>query len=290
MNKSVAIRVIGSINLDIVASGTALPRAGETVTGATLAYHPGGKGANQALAARRLGGEVAMIGCVGADPAADQAMALLRADGVNVSEVSVNADLPTGVALIAVSSSGENQIIVAPGANEAVSAETIGEIGQRAYDATICQLEIPVATIEAIAASVTGFFAINLAPAQTIPPSILSRADLIIVNETEAAFYGDALYGLRALVVVTLGSEGAIMHQGKEGTITAKPPKVRPLDTTGAGDTFVGALVLALMEGQSRQDAMNFACAAGAAATLTAGAQPSLPDRATVHALMGIPS
>jgi ribokinase len=295
MNKNVAIRVIGSINLDIVASGTALPRAGETVTGATLAYHAGGKGANQALAARRLGGEVAMIGCVGADPAADQAMALLRADGVNVSGVSVNADLQTGVALIAVSSSGENQIIVAPGANEAMSAETIGDIGQQTYDATICQLEIPVATIEAIAASVTGFFAINLAPAQTIPPSILSRADLIIVNETEAAFYGDALYGLRALVVVTLGSEGAIMHQGTvhqgtEGTITAKPPKVRPVDTTGAGDTFVGALVLALMEGQSRQDAMNFACAAGAAATLTAGAQPSLPDRATVHALMGIPS
>ncbi len=290
MNKSVAIRVIGSINLDIVASGTALPRAGETVTGATLAYHPGGKGANQALAARRLGGEVAMIGCVGADPAADQAMALLRADGVDVSGVSAKADLPTGVALIAVSSSGENQIIVAPGANEAVSAETIGDIGQQAYDVTICQLEIPVATIEAIAASVTGFFAINLAPAQTIPPSILSRADLIIVNETEAAFYGDALYGLRALVVVTLGSEGAIMHQGTEGTITAKPPKVRPVDTTGAGDTFVGALVLALMEGQSRQDAMNFACAAGAAATLTAGAQPSLPDRATVLTLMGIPS
>jgi ribokinase len=279
---SVTINVIGSINLDIVASGAPLPCAGETVTGATLAYHPGGKGANQALAAARLGADVAMFGAVGDDGAADQALTLLRVGGVDLAGVKVCAGVPTGVALIAVSPEGENQIVVAAGANSDVSYE--GRLPEA--NATLCQLEIPIPTIEAIAANIDGFFAINLAPAQPVPQAVLDRADLIIVNETEAAFYGDAVKGLDGLVVVTLGGEGAIMYQPSGEPIIAKPPKVTPVDTTGAGDTFVGALLVALLEGQSPQDAMNFACAAGAAATLTAGAQPSLPDRETVLALM----
>jgi ribokinase len=280
---SVTINVIGSINLDIVASGAPLPRAGETVTGATLAYHPGGKGANQALAARRLGADVAMVGAVGDDGAADQALALLRAGGVDLVGVKVCAGVPTGVALIAVSPEGENQIVVAAGANSEVAFD--GPLPPA--DATLCQLEIPIPTIEAVAAKITGFFAVNLAPAQPVSQSVLDRANLIIVNQTEAAFYGDALKGLNSLVVVTLGGEGAIMYSSSGSLISAKPPVVTPVDTTGAGDTFVGALLVALLEGQSHQDAMDFACAAGAAATLKAGAQPSLPDRATVLALMG---
>lgn len=288
MKKPVSIRVIGSINLDIVATATALPRAGETVTGASLAYHPGGKGANQALAARRLGANVTMNGCVGRDGAADQALSLLHGGGVDITGVTVDDDLPTGVALIAVGESGENQIVVAPGANNAVTSKAMGVL-KSGYDATICQLEIPIKTIEAIAASVKGFFAINLAPARSLPPSVLQRADLIIVNETEAAFYGEALHNLRGLLVVTLGATGAKMYLGQEGSVAAAPPHVVPVDTTGAGDTFVGALVLALLEGQSRQDALTFACAAGAAATQKAGAQPSMPNRADVLALMGKP-
>ena len=286
MTKGVFIRVIGSINLDIVASGAALPRAGETVTGATLAYHPGGKGANQALAARRLGANVALFGCVGMDPAADQALSLLRAADIDLKGVSLSRSLPTGVALIGVSNSGENQIIVAPGANNAVKPQDLGDLDTQQFDATICQLEIPISTVEAIAKSVMGFFAINLAPAQAVSRAILERADLIIVNETEAAFYGDELLDLPGLLVVTLGAAGASMYQGEQQTIWAHSPKVIPVDTTGAGDTFVSALVVALVEGQSRQDAMNFACAAGAAATLMAGAQPSLPDRDVIRALL----
>jgi ribokinase len=286
VTKSVSIRVIGSINLDIVASGPALPRAGETVTGAKLAYHPGGKGANQALAAARLGAHVTMIGCVGQDGAADQALALLREEGVDLSGVRINASLPTGVALIAVDSAGENQIVVAPGANDAVLPKTIGPAIARTFDATICQLEISIETIEAIATDIKGFFAINLAPAQNISRKVLERADLIIVNETEAAFYGDQFHNLPGLLVVTLGAKGAIMYQREDSPIVAAPSPVSPVDTTGAGDTFVGALVVALMEGQSRSDALAFACAAGAGATQKAGAQPSMPDRTTVTELM----
>jgi ribokinase len=286
MTKSVSIRVIGSINLDIVASGAPLPRPGETVTGARLAYHPGGKGANQALAAARLGAQVTLIGCVGADGAADQALALLRANGVDVSGVQVIGGLPTGVALIAVDSAGENQIVVAAGANEAVTPQSLGSLDARTFDATICQLEIPLATIEAIASNVKGFFAINLAPAQHVSRAVLERADLIIVNQTEAAFYGEQLRDVPGLLVITLGGEGAKMYHDNSGPITATPPHVTPIDSTGAGDTFVGALVVALMEGQGRSQALTFACAAGAAATLRSGAQPSMPDRAAVMALM----
>jgi ribokinase len=287
MSNIVRICVIGSINLDIVATGASLPRPGETVTGASLGYYPGGKGANQALAAQRLGAQVSMVGCVGADGAADQALALLKADGVDLSGVKVMQGLATGVALIAVASSGENQIVVAPGANDALTPESLADIYDAGFDATICQLEIPIPTIEAIASHVKGFFAINLAPAQKIPRAILLRADLIVVNETEAEFYGDALYETPGLLVVTLGAKGAVMYQREADSIWAKPPQVTPVDTTGAGDTFVGALVVALMAGQDRQQALSFACAAGAAATLVAGAQPSIPDQATVLALMG---
>jgi ribokinase len=286
MKTPVEICVLGSINLDIVATGAVLPKAGETVTGARLAYHPGGKGANQALAAQKLGAQVTVVGCVGTDSASVQALELLKVHGVHLDYVQHDESHPTGVALIAVDQSGENQIIVAPGANEAVTAACLELALTQNPDALICQLEIPIATIEAAAKQFKGFFAINLAPAAPIAPDTLARADLIIVNETEAAFYGDQLDDVPGLVVVTLGAKGAQMRTVTGELITATPPRVSPIDTTGAGDTFVGALVVALLEGQTHQSALNFACAAGAAATQMAGAQPSMPDRSGVQSLM----
>ena len=284
---TVTIGVVGSINLDLVASGAPLPTAGETVTGARFAQHPGGKGANQALAARRLGAEVKMVGCVGDDALAEAALALLRQDGVDVGSVMSEIGTATGVALIAVSPEGENQITVASGANAKVSASDVA--GLPVCDVILCQLEVPVPAIEAAAdhAAATGaLLAINLAPAMDVPSSLLDRADLLIVNEIEAAFYGEAMHHDGGLVAVTLGGAGAVLYkQGREIARTAAYP-VTVVDTTGAGDTFCGALAVALAEGQEPQAALSFAAAAGALAVTKPGAQPSLPWRAAVDELI----
>jgi ribokinase len=276
------ITVVGSINLDFVASGAGLPRPGETVTGATLARHPGGKGANQALAARRLGATVAMVGRVGQDSMAGEALTLLRQDGVDLAGVGVDPAAATGVALIAVSAEGENQIVVAPGANDAFTPDLLtGSIA----GALISQLELPVETVSAAVAKASGFVCLNLAPAAAIPPTLLARADLIVVNETEAAFYGEDLHSAAGLVAITLGGEGARLLKGGVELARARPPKIIVVDTTGAGDCFVAALTVALLEGQAPQAALQFACAAGALAATKAGAQSSLPWRAEVEAV-----
>ena len=171
-----SIAVVGSVNLDMVATGPRLPVPGETVTGAKLGRYPGGKGANQALAARRLGAEVALHARVGDDAAADEALALLRAEGVDLSCCRVDAEVPTGIALIVVAPSGENQIVVAPGANRALTPDTLD---LPSADALICQLEVPMETIARAAAEFEGFFCLNLAPAAPVPPEILERAELI---------------------------------------------------------------------------------------------------------------
>lgn len=284
---SVTIGVVGSINLDLVASGAPLPHAGETVTGARFAQHPGGKGANQALAARRLGAAVNMVGCVGDDALAEAALALLRQDGVNVSAVMSEIGVSTGVALIAVSAEGENQITVASGANDRVNASDAGDLPK--CDVILCQLEVPVAAVEAAAASAvdTGaLMAINLAPAKPVPTTLLNQADLLIVNEIEAEFYGEALHEGGGLVALTLGGDGAALYKmGKE--IACVPAfSVDVVDTTGAGDTFCGALAVALAEGMAPEKAMQFASAAAALAVTRPGAQPSLPTRDRVEALL----
>lgn len=277
-----AITVVGSINLDLVASAVSLPAPGETVTGAALARHPGGKGANQALAARRLGAEVALIGAVGDDPFAEEALALLRRDGVDLAGVATLPEAATGVALIAVDGRGENQIIVAPGVNFAVTPQQLPE---RIEGALICQLELPVEVVEAAVARTEGFVCLNLAPAAALPADLLARADLIVVNETEATFYGAALRETAALFAVTLGAAGAELYRHGVLITKARPPKVEVVDTTGAGDTFVAALVTALLEGQPEAEALAFACAAGAAAATRPGAQTAAPTRAEVDAL-----
>ncbi len=278
-----SITVVGSVNLDFVATTTSLPAPGETVTGATLARHPGGKGANQALAAARLGARVSMVGRVGADAMADEALSLLRADGVDLSGCLVDAEAVTGVALIAVDAKGENQIVVAPGANAVFTPD---QLDAEIDGALICQLEIPVETVARAVALTDGFVCLNLAPAADIPPELMARADLIVVNESEAAFYGPRLHEGGGLVAITLGARGATLFKGGEQIAVALPPKVTAVDTTGAGDTFVGALVVALIEGQEPHSALSFACAAGASTATRAGAQPSLPRRVEVEALL----
>lgn len=280
---SVALTVVGSINLDFVATAASLPAPGETVTGATLARHPGGKGANQALAARRLGAQVQLIGATGSDGMADEALGLLRRDGVDLWGVATRPELASGVALIAVSAEGENQIIVAAGANAAVVP---ADLPNTLEGALILQLELPVETVAAAAERATGFVAVNLAPAAVVPQTLLDRADLLIVNETEAAFYGEGLHQTPGLVAVTLGGAGAKLFREGVEIAAAAPRAVSVVDTTGAGDCFVAALTVALLEGQSPQAALTFACAAGALAVTRPGAQPSLPWRAEVDAVV----
>jgi ribokinase len=284
MSANPSIVVVGSVNLDLAASVSRLPVAGETVTGAELNRFPGGKGANQALAAKRLGADVSLVARVGDDAAADEALALLRSGGVDLSACGRDSDAPTGIALIAVSPSGENQIVVAPGANRALAPDMLD---LPSVDALICQLEVPVETLMHASKVFDGFFCINLAPALEVPTELIQRADLIVVNETEAEFYGDILAACGVLVATTYGAQAAVLR--KEGEVLAEsiPPVIDAVDATGAGDTFTAALTVAIVEGQEPEAALRFACAAGAASATKAGAQPSLPFRKDVEALLG---
>ena len=270
------ITVVGSINLDIVATGPALPRPGETVTGAKLARYPGGKGANQALAAKRLGADVKLIGAVGADDMAEEALKLLQAGGVDLSGVQHINGETTGVALIAVSADGENQIVVCPGANAALRPD---DVAGADIEHMMGVLEVSADTLLAAAKCATGFVSLNLAPAMPVPDALLAEADLISVNETEAAYYGGALHRLDAYVAISLGAEGATLWRDGQEIARAEPPKVQVVDTVGAGDTFAAALTVALIEGQPPEEALKFAVAAGAVACMRPGAQPSLPRR-----------
>lgn len=282
-SRSVSIAVVGSVNLDHVARVPRLPKPGETVTEGVLSKFPGGKGANQALAARRLGARVSLIACVGDDAAADEALALVRADGVDLGQLVVDPAAATGIALIAVDEHGENQIVVAPGANRRLTAERLAIPDS---DALICQLEVPADTLLAAAQQYQGFLCVNLAPIMVVPSELIERADLIVVNEIEAAHYRDCLLRTRGLVALTYGSRGASLRRGAETLAEATPPPVKAVDTVGAGDTFTAALVVALMEKQEPAAALAFACAAAAASTTRPGAQPSLPRRPDVEALL----
>ena len=277
------IVVVGSVNLDLAAKVPRLPAPGETVTDAELGRYPGGKGANQALAAQRLGADVLLLARVGADANADEALALLRADGVNLSDCAVDPEAPTGVALISVAPTGENQIVVVPGANRTLVPEML-ELPWG--DALICQLEVPVETVAKAANQFEGLFCVNLAPAMPVPGEILTRADLVVVNETEAAFYGDELNACEGLIAVTHGASGAELRKNGNTIASARPPAVEAVDATGAGDTFTAALTLALVEKMPHEVALAFACAAGACAATKHGAQPSLPYREEVEKIL----
>ncbi len=270
------VTVIGSVNLDVVANAARLPAPGETITGAELHRFPGGKGANQALAAQRLGANVSLVARVGDDAAANEALALLRDGGVDLDNCLAIPGAATGTALIAVAPDGENQIVVAPGANRELRAR---DIGTPYSDALICQLEVPSDVIADVARRYEGFFCVNLAPAMEVDVAILQRADLVVVNETEAAWYGPSLAACHGLVATTRGSGTATLESDSEIVAEAQPPAVNAVDATGAGDTFTAALTVALVEGKSPEPALRFACAAASLATTRMGAQPSLPVR-----------
>ena len=266
------LTVVGSINLDLVARTERLPRPGETVTGATFSQIPGGKGANQAVAAARLGAEVTMIGCVGTDAFAGEALAGLRKAGVG--EAWVTRDAPTGVALITVDSDGETTIVVAPGANAELRPEDVDVFGA---DAVLCQQEIPPETV-ARAAELAPRFFLNAAPARDGAP----EAELTIVNRLELQALGER----RGLVCYTLGADGAVLLADGAEVARAKPPPVQAVDGTGAGDAFTACLVVSLLEGRDREEALRRACIAGALAASRPGAQSSFPTADEVDALL----
>lgn len=267
--------MVGSANTDLVARCERLPRPGETVTDADFERVPGGKGANQAVAAARLGARVRFVGRIGTD---DLVLRSLEREGIDTSGV-VREDGEGGVAVILVEASGENVIVVAPGANRRLSPDEV-DIGEA--DAVMSQLEIPRDVVRAVAAR-SRFFCLNAAPATGwLEPEL--EPDLLVVNR-----YEYELVGSRAgLVALTLGAEGAVLLQGDREVARAKPPQVQAVDGTAAGDAFCAALVVALLEGREQAQALARACAAGALAASRPGAQPSLPTAAEVdEALAG---
>ena len=268
------LTVVGSINLDLVAHTERLPRPGETVTGATFAQIPGGKGANQAVAAARLGATVTMIGSVGQDDFATAALVELERAGVDVSRLK-RTQTTTGVALITVDAAGENEIVVAPGANSELRPE---DLDLPDCHGVLCQLEIPLDTVEAVAINAPGEFFLNAAPARGAVPA----ADLTIVNRYEL----EALTHRGGLIAVTHGAEGAVLLDDGVEVARATPPPVEAVDGTGAGDAFTACLVVSLLEGRDREEALRRACAAGAVAASRFGAQTSLPTAEEVDALL----
>ena len=279
---SFGLTVLGSVNLDLLVQVAELPKAGETVTGGTYSALPGGKGANVAVAARRLGAETEIVAAVGDDDYASQALVNLKADGVYLDAVKT-VDAHTGLAFITVSADGENQIAVASGANAAFMPEHLPKL---CSDVLITQFEIPIAVIEAALKDYAGFVAVNASPVTPNVDRILARADLVIVNQGEADAY--RLSGREGLLAITLGGSGAELWRDGELVARAPAPKVNVVDTTGAGDAFAAALTVALAEGQAEQEALEFACAAGALTTTRLGTQTASPTRAEVDALLKI--
>lgn len=271
MFKNVSIAVIGSINLDLVATVKHFPQPGETITNAVLQRFGGGKGANQAIAGRRLGAQVFMIGRVGADPSAEEALRTLKQEGVDLSYCAALPDQVTGLAMIVVSEDGENQIVVAPGANAVFASE---QLDLPAVDAYIAQMEIPMDTIFK-AATAGGFFCLNAAPAKPLPAELLEHIDLLVVNEIEAQILAADLSLYKGLLAITYGAEGATLSRAGSLVATARPPKVNAIDTTGAGDAFTAALTLSLVSGKPEQAALEFACRVGALTATRLGAQSS---------------
>jgi ribokinase len=264
-----SITVVGSVNLDLVAHVERLPRPGETVTDAVFKRVRGGKGANQAVACARLGAEVTLVCSVGDDSYADEA--LPGEHGLQLAAQRVKA--PTGVALILVDALGENQIAVAPGANGELRNFELGD-----SDAVLTQLEIPDEAVRSAREQATGLFCLNAAPARPIDVD----ADLTVVNRYEL----EALKQRGGLIALTLGAEGAVLLEDGEEVARAEPPRVEAADGTAAGDAFTACLLVSLLEGRTRDEALRRACAAGAIAASRFGAQPSLPTSADVDEIL----
>jgi ribokinase len=302
------VLVVGSLNMDLVVRSPYHPRPGETVLGDGFGTFPGGKGANQAVAAARLGAEVKMIGRVGQDAFGDSMLETLANDGVDTTYVLRDADSPTGVALITVDAAGQNTIVVASGANADLSVADI-DAAEDAFEGAavlLVQLESPlpaVARAIELAKAHGVKVVLNPAPAQPLDADLLANVDYLIPNQTELAMLAGlqptaavelAIRRLRekapTRLIVTLGEAGAITVDGN-GMASVPPIPVDTVDTTAAGDAFVGAFGVALTEGYDIETATRWGNAAGALATTRAGAQPSLPTRNEIETLLnGAPS
>ena len=292
------ILVVGSSNTDMVIKTHNFPAPGETILGGRFLMNAGGKGANQAVAAARLGGMVTFVGKIGDDIFGKQAVQQLEDEGINVDFVAVDPENPSGVALITVDKKGENSIVVAPGSNGTLSSadfdKALAELDDSEF--VLMQLEIPIPTVEHIArmaAKKQKKVVLNPAPAAALTDELLQNLYIITPNETEAELLtgirvSDEQSALKAalvlnekgveIVIITMGSAGAfLLSNGKSEIISA--PKVEVVDTTAAGDTFNGALVVALSEGKTIQDSIAFANKAASISVTRIGAQSSVPFR-----------
>lgn len=265
-----AVTVVGSINLDLIATAERLPTAGETIGGAVLSEQPGGKGANQAAAAARLGGSARMIGAVGSDVQGQRMLSALSTARVDIADVAVLPE-PTGTALIVVDGDGENQIVVCPGANLNLSLDRV-EFGPE--ETVLCQLEVGLPVVLEAAQRHSGYFVLNAAPAMDLPAELLERCDLVIVNESEYDLI-PALAEAR-LVAVTYGGDGSAMFEHGRKVAEAPSAAVAVANTIGAGDAFCAALVLALRQGLDYARALAVANAVGGDAVGDPSSQPDL--------------
>jgi ribokinase len=296
------IAIVGSINQDLTVVTDRHPMPGETVLGSKHFSGGGGKGANQAVAAARLGASVAMVGRVGADTHGNELRAALLSEGVEVSMVEIDPNSSTGLALITVDGAGENTIVVSPGANWELGADQVRrstDLLSRAK-VVLCQLEIPIESVQAAAQLAGGVFCLNPAPGRELPEELLERVDVLIPNRNELAMITgvatpdarSALISARQIegpgsVVVTLGSEGALVVEGDDWHHVAAP-EVTSVDTTGAGDAFCGALAVALGRDHAMVDAARWAVVAGALATMTPGARASMPTESAIARFVDI--
>ncbi|AYY13896.1 ribokinase [Actinobacteria bacterium YIM 96077] len=299
MGQRTAVAVAGSLNLDVVMPVPHHPRPGETVLGGDHTRHPGGKGANQAVAAARLGQHVTMLGRVGDDDAGSFLTGMLDSAGVDTSAVTVTPQTPTGMAYIAVDEAGENTIIVSPGANGMFSAGDVASSAAVLADAdvTLLQLEVPLDTVEAAARAAGGTVVLNPAPARELRPALLDAVDVLVLNETELEVLAgqqlpsgnlDGIVDLSRringpdAIVVTLGARGALLVDS-EGVSYVPAVEVDVVDTTAAGDAFCGALADALVRREGLGAAVRWATRAAAVTVTRDGAQPALPSRDDVE-------
>jgi ribokinase len=295
------ILVVGSINMDLVVRVPQIPKPGETVIGGDFETFPGGKGANQAVAASRMGGEVTMVGRVGNDDFGNSLIQGLIEDRVRTTYVIKDSEASTGIAMIAVDPSGQNIIMVASGANAKVSAEDVNNARElmREADLLLVQLECPLETVSRaidLAKAYEVDVVLNPAPAQPLSEGLLSKVDYLTPNETELALLSGEPdversieilrgWGVRNLII-TLGANGArVVNEGLDQYFPSF--EITAIDATAAGDAFNGALAVGLAEGKPLSEAVRYGTAAGALAATRRGAQPSLPQREDVEKLIG---
>ena len=286
--------VVGSLNMDLVVRAPRHPRPGETLIGSQFQTFPGGKGANQAVAAARLGAKVRMIGRVGQDAFGDALLQTARQDGVDTTFIRRDPNAATGVALITLDEAGQNTIVVASGANMQVSAQDIEQAAAAFEGASLLlmQLECPLEAVEAAAELAQRYsipVVLNPAPARPLPQSLLARVDYLLPNQHELQLLaeGEADYATAAARLISNGVRNLVVTLGEEGALLVTPQsqetlpafKVPVVDTVAAGDAFAAAFCVALAEGKSLRDAVLWGNAAGAIAVTRPGAQPSMPNR-----------